>query len=198
MQALHHDVSPWQAELIGLRAATHAAQHLRQCHMRGRQLFMAHGVRADKSNHPGVSCQMSLFSHQISSIKAIRYGRGPGQPPPLWHGWCLYWTFFLEMPIYQIGETRRAHDSRPSSFETYCLWRLPGVTGLRRTRTGLRSDDLFSAQLSVLAPSHHCTPVLCRQWLLSFSWPLSRSSFSIRRPPQASRSLQRRGHMERY
>jgi hypothetical protein len=86
---------------------------------------MAHGVRMDKSYPPGVSCQMSSFSHPNSSIKAIRYARAPGQQPPLWHGWCSYQAFFLEMPIHQIKEARCAQGSRPSHFETYCVG-LPG------------------------------------------------------------------------
>jgi hypothetical protein len=63
MQSLHHDVSPWQADLMGLRAVTHAAQGLRKCHTWDIRAFMAHGGRVDERNPPGVFWQMPFFVH---------------------------------------------------------------------------------------------------------------------------------------
>ena len=64
-----------------------------------------------------------------------------------------------------------------------------------RPYTGLRWDDLpiqRAVECSLTIAS-----LLCCQWFSSSSWPLSRCSSSILRPPQVSRSLQRRGHTER-
>ena len=69
MQSLHHDVSPWHAGSICMQAVMHAAQDLRQCHMRGRQPFMAHGVRVDQSKPPGVFWQMPIFLRKFVVYK---------------------------------------------------------------------------------------------------------------------------------
>ena len=63
MQSVPHDVSPWQVELIDVRAVMHAAHDLQQCHMWGRWPFVTHGWREGKSNPHGVSWQMPIFVH---------------------------------------------------------------------------------------------------------------------------------------
>ena len=65
MLSLHHDISPWQVGRIGPRAVMHAAQDQRQHHMWDRLSFMAHGVRVDTSDPPGVSRHTPDFVHQI-------------------------------------------------------------------------------------------------------------------------------------
>ena len=121
MLSLHHDGSPWQVGRIGLRAVTHAAQNLRQCHMHVGQVAVpgTWGESGYEFSTWGLLADLKLCALNFG-LKTIRAVRAEGQQPLLWHGWCSFRVFFLEMPMYQIGEARRAQDSRPSSFETYC------------------------------------------------------------------------------
>jgi hypothetical protein len=62
---------------------------------------------------------------QICGLQTIIAGRASGQQLLLWRGWCSFRALFMVVPMYQIEEDRRAQDSRPSSYETYCA----GVPG---------------------------------------------------------------------
>jgi len=61
MWSLHHGLSPWQTQAMGMRLAMPAVHHLRQGHAGGRWSFMALGVREDQSNPHGSFWQITLF-----------------------------------------------------------------------------------------------------------------------------------------